>query len=251
MYRILVVDNEQNSHNEYRRIAARITADSILLEETWSAEEAEERLQGSLPHLLVADAAQPGMTDFLNRWAAQATSGSELVIVSSVSDTELLRRALQWRALDYLIKSRCSDELAALITRQIEAKAVMPRPNSVGRRTNQSVTIATIHQIICDDRDVMYSVTELAERFGITPNYLSYLFKKEEGMTFSAYQCRIKMEQARRLILEQPTLKIYEVAMQLGYSDEKYFSRVFHRYHRMTPTQYRAEFAGKPEKNSE
>ncbi len=82
------------------------------------------------------------------------------------------------------------------------------------------------------------SLLTLGEQLQVNPNYLGRLFKKETGMNFTDYLVRIRMDHAKRL-LKQTTLKVYEIAHEIGYEDNAYFSRLFKALHAMTPNEYR------------
>ena len=70
-----------------------------------------------------------------------------------------------------------------------------------------------------------------------SPEYLSNLFAKETGMTFSNYLKKVRIEKAKELILTTD-MKIYEVACSVGYPDQKYFSKVFKEYTGVSAKQY-------------
>ena len=82
------------------------------------------------------------------------------------------------------------------------------------------------------------SLSEVASHIGITSNYLSALFSKETGETFSEYLNRIRIRAATRL-LKNSGLTINEIACQTGYSDAVYFSKVFKRLMGMSPRAYK------------
>ena len=82
------------------------------------------------------------------------------------------------------------------------------------------------------------SLGEVASHIGITSNYLSALFSKETGETFSEYLNRIRIRAAARL-LKNSGLTINEIASQTGYSDPVYFSKVFKRLMGMSPRAYK------------
>lgn len=71
----------------------------------------------------------------------------------------------------------------------------------------------------------------------ITPQYLSSLFSKETGTTFSNYLRDYRMEKAKEL-LQTGKMKVYEVACAVGYPDQKYFSRVFRECTGISAKQY-------------
>ncbi|MCA1061816.1 response regulator [Rossellomorea sp. AcN35-11] len=79
---------------------------------------------------------------------------------------------------------------------------------------------------------------EIADRFYLSREYISRKFKQDYGATITDYVTSIRMDKARKL-LENPYLKIYEVAYGVGYGNEKYFSKVFKKNVGMTPNEYR------------
>ncbi|MCU6709829.1 response regulator [Paenibacillus sp. J5C_2022] len=77
-----------------------------------------------------------------------------------------------------------------------------------------------------------------ARQVFLTPVYLSFLFKQVEGVNLSDYVTDVRMRQAKKL-LSGTTMRTYEVAAQTGYTDEKYFSRLFKKRFGLTPTEFR------------
>lgn len=82
------------------------------------------------------------------------------------------------------------------------------------------------------------SVKEIGNQFGLTPNYLSQIFKNETGMSFVNYLNSLRIKKACGL-LRNSDIKIAEVAKQIGYNDNQYFYRVFKKYMGKTPIEYR------------
>jgi len=79
----------------------------------------------------------------------------------------------------------------------------------------------------------------VAEHFGLAPNHVSRLFRREGQIRFSDYLNSIRMNRAK-FMLRNYSLTLKEVAANCGYSDIAYFCRVFKRMNEETPTQYRA-----------
>ncbi|NCC43716.1 MAG: response regulator [Clostridia bacterium] len=82
------------------------------------------------------------------------------------------------------------------------------------------------------------SVNDLAERFGMSPNYFSSIFKKEMKQSAVNYLTRIRLKQAERLLGESD-MNVVDIARQVGYEDGQYFFRVFKKHTGMTPLKYR------------
>ncbi|MBB6730920.1 AraC family transcriptional regulator [Cohnella zeiphila] len=79
----------------------------------------------------------------------------------------------------------------------------------------------------------------LAKKLGLTPNYVSALFRTETGQTFTWHLSRIRIERAKTL-LRETNLKIFQVGRQVGLADQAYFSRLFKRTVGISPNDYRA-----------
>lgn len=72
----------------------------------------------------------------------------------------------------------------------------------------------------------------------LTPEYLSNLFTKEMGINFSSFLKNFRISRAKQL-LEQDSIKIHEIALQVGFRDPKYFNRVFRDVCGVSPSEYR------------
>lgn len=80
------------------------------------------------------------------------------------------------------------------------------------------------------------SLQELSDHFAISQGYMSKLFRKYTGRSYHQYLTALRMEKAKQLLEGEGGLYIREVAEQVGYKDQFYFSRVFHSYFAMNPT---------------
>jgi two-component system response regulator YesN len=83
-----------------------------------------------------------------------------------------------------------------------------------------------------------FNLTVLAAELNVAPNYLSSRFKDEMGIGFMKYRLEKQMEKAK-LLLRNPSYKIYSVSILVGFLDEKYFSKQFKKYTGDTPKDYR------------
>jgi len=71
-----------------------------------------------------------------------------------------------------------------------------------------------------------------------SPYYLSRLFRSETGMTLKAYVNRVRIEAARRLLLDTSE-KIETVAALVGFHDASHLSRLFLKYSGRRPGDFR------------
>lgn len=84
------------------------------------------------------------------------------------------------------------------------------------------------------------NITEIAEEFGLTPNYLHAIFKQVKGVTIVEYLTRYRMELAKTYI-ERFGLRAYEAADMVGIDDPAYFSRVFKKLYGKSVSEFKRE----------
>ncbi len=87
------------------------------------------------------------------------------------------------------------------------------------------------------------SQDDLTEHVHLSKKHIAETFRRETGVTLGDYLTTVKMYRAARLLFD-PSLKIYQIADRLGYSDE-YFTKRFKRTFGKTPLQYRNETSAK------
>ncbi|RSK28898.1 response regulator [Bacillus sp. HMF5848] len=92
-----------------------------------------------------------------------------------------------------------------------------------------------IHQFYTGD----LTLQKVADHVHVSRNYFSIMFKKSMNQTFIDYVIDLRINKAKDL-LENTSLKVYEVAESAGFNDVKYFSKLFKRMTGYSPMDYRA-----------
>ncbi|CAM4104493.1 response regulator transcription factor [Saccharibacillus endophyticus] len=85
------------------------------------------------------------------------------------------------------------------------------------------------------------TLQDLADRFFLSREYISRRFKRELGENVFDYLANIRLERAKRLLLDSD-MTVVRIAELVGYQDEKYFSRVFKKTTGHTPNEFRRAF---------
>ena len=88
--------------------------------------------------------------------------------------------------------------------------------------------------------DQELGIGEVATAVGVSPNHFSFIFKQKTGKGFSRYLTELRIEKAMEL-LRNTDLTNSEISDMVGYSNQNYFSAVFHKTVGMTAKEYRSQ----------
>ncbi|MEH2935340.1 helix-turn-helix domain-containing protein [Acutalibacter sp. JLR.KK004] len=109
---------------------------------------------------------------------------------------------------------------------------------ALDKRKAYSKPVALCLDFIYNNLYRQISVEELAEEAGLSPSYLSTLFKKEMGISITAYIMEKKMEAARNM-LKYSDYSYSEISSILAFSSQSHFTRAFKKHNGDTPKAYR------------
>lgn len=81
-------------------------------------------------------------------------------------------------------------------------------------------------------------IKKLSDKLNISQQYLSHVFRKEMGISPRKYINSYRIKKAKDLLADSD-LNISEVAFQLGFTNQYYFSRIFKQIEGISPSVYR------------
>lgn len=103
---------------------------------------------------------------------------------------------------------------------------------------DQAIIQQSIAYIRRNFRNKGLKIQDIADHVHLSPNYLSYLFKQIVAETVWEFVTRLRLEEARQLLMNT-NKKRYEIADEVGYESPEHFSRVFKRYYGESPNAVR------------
>ncbi|MHC9537533.1 helix-turn-helix domain-containing protein [Dellaglioa sp. BT-FLS60] len=86
------------------------------------------------------------------------------------------------------------------------------------------------------------TINEIADKFEMTPSYLTFLFNKYQGISTIKFIHALKLSKSKDLLLST-NLTISEISFYLSFNSSKYFMRLFKQENGITPTQFRNMYA--------
>ena len=131
----------------------------------------------------------------------------------------------------------CTDISAVKDFMQVATQQKKACPSSERQSPNITLLKAYVKKHYANEN---LSLKWLAENYlFVSVGYLSKQFVKEEGIRFSDYLNRVRMEEATRLMRYYHSDNINNIARQVGFGNNpQYFRQVFKRYHSCTPSEY-------------
>ncbi|GIO37812.1 hypothetical protein J41TS12_26730 [Paenibacillus antibioticophila] len=109
-------------------------------------------------------------------------------------------------------------------------------PSAEELTTQNNVIVAQAKRYIEENYNQKgLTIHEMAKKNHVSPNYLSYLFKKNTGYNLWEYVIKLRMEESKSLILHTD-LRRYEIAERVGYESPEHFSKIFKKYFGVSPS---------------
>ena len=86
------------------------------------------------------------------------------------------------------------------------------------------------------------NLSDVAKETHVSTFYLCKIFKKATGLTFVEFRNRLRIESAKKLLLNQ-NLRVSEIAYAVGFQSLTQFNRLFRRVVGRSPTGFRDDLA--------
>jgi signal transduction histidine kinase/DNA-binding LacI/PurR family transcriptional regulator/AraC-like DNA-binding protein/DNA-binding response OmpR family regulator len=235
---ILIVDDDPSARRLHQDIVARaLPGYSTRVVDDGLA--ALALMADETPSLVILDLIMPGMegTDVIERMRAdQRLRRIPVVIMSNkLLSLDDVKRLEQYAHVTLHSKGILSEEeMGAALNRALfDTDTLPPYTSALVKRA-----VAYLHQHYA--RSI--SRWELAQEVGVSEDYLSRVFNQELGLSPWEYLNRYRIYHAKEL-LRHTDDSISSVARQVGFQDQRYFSRVFRKLTGVGPREFRERTA--------
>ncbi len=145
-----------------------------------------------------------------------------------------VRLLRELETVDRISKAKLLREMQEAIDNQ----AQIIFSGGVERNDIHNYTILKVITYVREHYSEKFSQEDVANYLSITPEYLSTIFHREMNKNFSVFVNEFRVSHAKRL-LKSSDLKIYEIAKQVGFTDTKYFNKVFKEIVGASPKEFR------------
>ncbi|MGI2296129.1 helix-turn-helix domain-containing protein [Paenibacillus sp. GXUN7292] len=148
---------------------------------------------------------------------------------------EFMRRPLFHQLATLKSESELRDWLERVLGEIIERLNEVAGISSIHPKIRQAIVILGVEYM----NDL--TLESVADRIGLNAAYMSKLFKDETNFNFIDYMNRIRIENSKLRLIEQPSLSLDDIAQSVGYNNTQSFARFFKKYEGCTPGQFRQQ----------
>jgi YesN/AraC family two-component response regulator len=236
--RILIVEDEQRARRGLHNLITMISDTYEVVGAAQNGKQALEMIQTIKPDVVFTDIKMPYMNGMSMIKAIQVLNMNvEIVIISAYEEFETARQAISLGVREYLIKPVTIEEMEEVL-KKLEKKTVKKPGSELQKQyPDAHPQILKALDIIEKSYAAKIRQKEIAESLGMTQEYFSYLFNRDVGENFSAYLKKYRIKVAQSLLLNDAVDK-KEVPYSVGFSDPKYFNKVFKEITSMSVSEY-------------
>lgn len=105
---------------------------------------------------------------------------------------------------------------------------------------DKAAIVSTLMTFLNENYMRPISLATISKSIYLSPAYISKVFKEEMGESPINYLIKIRLSKARELLLDGKH-SIKAVARSVGYEDVYYFSKLYKKYHNMSPSKIRKQ----------
>lgn len=241
MYRAIIVDDDLWARADIRASFESLTTSFEVVAEFGSAEDALRWMYSNQVDLVVTDICMNRRSGLeMIRIAKENNIHAIWVILTGYDDFSYIQDAFVNQVFYYMLKPIRNDEMKSVLERAClqldKERNLQPRSGQNVKRDDISMLMAYINEHYAEE----ISLEELARMFHIDSSYLSHLFVKRTGVSFSYFRNSVRIQQAKKMLADTQK-SVSEIAYEVGYGSVSYFNRVFKEHVGMTPQKFRSK----------
>jgi len=268
MYKVLIVDDEPRTAEALDRNVDWHSCGVLKTFRALSMREAIGIVEKEKIEIMICDIEMPNGSGLqLLEWFHENNKPINCIFVTCHPEFDYMRRAIQLKCYDYILKPINYDDFARVLTELIRKMEAIEMGMDEKRVVNWGgITDSEIQEIGMNDRErdvekevkkyIMehmvddISVSRIADELHFNAQYLMRAFKKKTEMSIVEYITKTRMDTAKK-ILKETDLPVKDVAGMVGYADYAYFNRVFKKEIGVSPNHFRKKKSDVIEKNKE
>lgn len=260
MYRVMIIDDEPIIVRGLSGVIDWKKFDCEVVATAGSGQEGLERIKQYRPDIIFSDIAMPGLSGLEMIAGMKADHpDTEICILTGYRDFDFAQQAIKLGVTRFLLKPSDMTELNEAVKTMKEnldrknqpapeEKEAVVGTEEADREANSvsanSFVVKNAIQYLEEHYAEKITLSDLAEKVYVSQWHLSKLLNKHMNQSFSEILNTIRMNKAKEL-LEIPSLRIGDVAEEVGFLDVAHFSKVFKKMEGISANEYRNTILGR------
>lgn len=243
MYKVVLIDDEPIIVEGLTRVIRWEDFNCTIAATASDGNEGMEVIREHKPDIVISDISMPGL-DGLTMLAGLKSEfpDMEICILTGYREFEYAQKAITLGVTRFLLKpSNMSqiEEAVEIMTANLKKKDIQPDEED-GKSSDQASSFIVKNALEYIERNYTKKITliEVAEKTYVSQWHLSKLLNKYTGKSFSDLLNQERIRHAKEL-LQDPSLRIGDVAERVGFFDMAHFSRVFKKQTGISANAYR------------
>lgn len=240
MYKLIIVDDEQNIREGIASCYPWEALGYEISDIFSDGKLALEYVERCCVDVVLSDIRMPRMDGLeLSSRLFKEYPDIKIILLSGFAEFQYAREAMRFGVREYILKPINYENMIQVFTdmrSELDLARGITKPDILSIGYYDQIVEQVIQYL--DGHYQNATLEQASLLVSLSPNYLSKIFKRKKGINFSEYLLEIKMRKAACL-LNDITLKTYEIASAVGYDNPKNFSRAFKQYSGKTPREFR------------
>lgn len=203
-----------------------------------------------LPDLVITDVMLPGMNGKEICHVVKndkKTSSIPVMILTALTGMDDKIAGLEVGA-DYYLEKPFDIEVLRLAVKNLLKRSQLDKEineksqKSIVKNPEESFLSNIIDIINANMTNQEFSIDDLCDEVGLSRSNLFRKMKSISGMSPSDLIQEIKLNKAKQLLKDDPNVRIDDVAYKCGFNDPKYFSTLFKKHFKKTPSEFQATY---------
>ena len=250
MRRILLVEDEKLIRYGIYVMIENSGVPYTEITECRNGKDAVKQLEERRYDLVLTDIKMPQMGGLeLSEWICE-NCGEEnrplIVAISGYAEFEYVKKMMQMRAVDYLLKPVDREELKKVLWHVEKLLREMRKETGEDdvRSIRETITGISRHKMqdaldfIMQNYEKSIDMAEVSNHVSMNYSMFSSTFKEYTGENFSSILKKLRIEKSKKL-LKNTDLNIREISNKVGFEDARRFAKVFKEVTGMTPRAFR------------
>ncbi len=245
MIQIVIADDEKTIREGLSHLIDSFHFSTKIIGMAEDGKEALQLVRKYNPEILIIDINMPHLNGLeAIELLRKENPEMKVIIISGYDNFNYAQKAVELGVFSYLLKPLDITKFKEVLQSAIDGYEKRLLEINLMHKTQQETHLSNYDDVKTYMKSHYaqqdFSLNQMAEDFNVSSSSMAKIIKQRTSLNFTDYLNQLRIDAAVTL-LKETTLSINEISELVGYTFQHYFSRIFHKYKNMSPSDYRKE----------